>query len=171
MNRISILSLLISGAVFFSCSKSTVPASESPSSHSTAVTVPSPPCIVYKTRADYSKYVPVILSQDKSFITSFPGVLDVVRDGKFTYPTPLADGYLLDNRGIGPDVAFLNITYEQYNRNDEVPLASDLFQRILDKDPVLEMYQCGNRGDYTDPEKELNNLIRSGNLKSCQRLK
>ncbi len=134
-------------------------------------TIPSAPCIVYKTKADYSTDVPVGLSQDKSHITSFPAVLDLKRNNQYTYPTPLANGYLLDNRGIGPDVAFLKISYEEYYNYDQVPQASDLFSKILETDPLVEMYRCGNVGDYTDIVRQLNEIIRSGKLSNCIRLK
>ncbi|HTX87790.1 MAG TPA: hypothetical protein VMC08_02285 [Bacteroidales bacterium] len=165
--------LLIVASLFLSvsCSKHTVPSSAGKETTPGAVNIPSAPCIVYKTKKDYSKYVPVGLSEDKSRITSFPGVLDLKRDGKFTYPTPLVSGYLLDNRGIGPDVAFLEITYEEYNSSDQSPQASDLFGKLLEKDPLLEMYRCGNVGDYTDIVGQLNEIIRSGKLGNCIRLK
>ncbi|PIE88453.1 MAG: hypothetical protein CSA04_01840, partial [Bacteroidetes bacterium] len=45
-----------------------------------------PPLIVYKTRADYTKNVPVLLSCDKTHIVSFPHPKDLKQGGKFRYP-------------------------------------------------------------------------------------
>jgi hypothetical protein len=83
----------------------------------------------------------------------------------------LNDGFLLDNRGIGPNVAFLSITYEQYSKMVKTPSSEELFELIIDKDPLKEMYQCGNRSKYPDIENDLNTLISSGKLKSCKKLK
>ena len=134
-------------------------------------TVASPPCLIYKTRADYTKNVPVILSEDKSAIISYPDVKDVYFKGALAYPTRLNDGFLLDNRGIGLNVAFLKITYEEYSVMDKTLSASELMTLILDKDPLTELYQCGLRSQYADPEKEMNGLISSGKINSCKRLK
>jgi len=162
--------ILATCILVISCSKKTAPVSGEQKS-ATIQAIPSAPCIIYKTKKDYAKYVPVALSDDKSHISSFPGVLDLKRNNQYTYPTQLIDGYLLDNRGIGPDVAFLKITYEEYYNYDQVPLATDLFGRILETDPLLEMYRCGNMGDYIDPVRQLNEKIRSGKLGDCIRLK
>jgi hypothetical protein len=133
--------------------------------------LPSPPCIVYKTKSDYSKNVPVILSDDRNKIVSYPDVKDVFFKGNLAYPTALNDGFLLDNRGIGPNVAFLSVTYEQYSKMAKTPSADELFQLIVEKDPLKEMYQCGNRIKYADIENDLNKLISSGKIDSCTKLK
>jgi hypothetical protein len=133
--------------------------------------VPSPPCIVYKTKSDYSKNVPVILSDDRNRIVSYPDVKDVFFKGNLAYPTVLNDGFLLDNRGISPNVAFLSVTYEQYSKMTKTPSVDELFQLIIEKDPLKEMYQCGNRSKYGDIENELNKMISSGKIDSCTKLK
>ena len=136
-----------------------------------SVTVPGPRCIVYKTKADYSQLVPVILSSDKSKVVSYPDVKDIYYNGKLAYPTQLLDGYLLDNRGIGPDVAFLKLTYEEYSRLITTPHAGELLKMIFDKDPLTEMYECGNRNQYQDPAGTMRLWIRSGELFHQKRLK
>jgi hypothetical protein len=129
-----------------------------------------PPCIIYKTKTDYSKEVPVALSADKSTIASYPDVKDVFINGNYPYPAKLDNGFLLDNRGIGPDVAFLDYTYEAYHALGTTPGPDELMKHVLDKDPLTEMYQCGNKSSYTDISAELNALIHSG-LKNCKKLK
>jgi hypothetical protein len=90
------------------------------------------PALIYKTRNDYSKFVPVLMNAEKNRIISYPAPTDILSDGTFSYPTQLANGYLLDNRGIGPDVAFLNITYEAYSQLKQ-PLSMDkMMDSILD---------------------------------------
>lgn len=163
--------LLLSCLFLVSCTKKVIPQGSSSSSKMKQSAIPSAPCIIYKTKTDYSRYVPVMLSEDKNKIVSYPDIRDIYYKGNLAYPTALNDGFLLDNRGIGPDVAFLNITYEAYRDLSKTPSIGELMKLILDKDPIQEMFQCGYRSQYSDPEKELNNIISSGNLKNCKRLK
>jgi hypothetical protein len=167
----SICILLISGSLLMACSKSAVTSGSASNVKSGQSSVPSPPCIVYKTKSDYFNNIPVILSDDQTRIVSYPDVKDVYFKGNLAYPTVLNDGYLLDNRGIGPNVAFLSITYEQYSKMVKTPSSEELFELIIDKDPLKEMIQCGNRSKYTDIENELNTLISSGKIKTCTKLK
>jgi hypothetical protein len=133
--------------------------------------VASPACIIYKTRSDYAQQVPVILNAGKTAITSYPDIKDIYYQGKLAYPTRLDDGFLLDNRGIGPNVAFLDYTYEEYSKLVQTPTIDQLFSHILEKDPLTEMYKCGKRIDYHDIENDLNKLITSGKLNSCEKIK
>jgi hypothetical protein len=167
----SIFILFLSGYVLLACSRTVVSSGSVSTVKSGKSSVPSPPCLIYKTKSDYSKNIPVILSDDKTTIISYPDVKDVYYKGILAYPTVLNDGFLLDNRGIGPNVAFLTLSYEQYSKMNKTPSAIEFFQLILDRDPLLEMYQCGNRSKYSDIENELNELISSGKFKSCKKLK
>ena len=162
---------LLMGLLFVSCSHHNTPVNSTTRSSKGTVAVSSPPCIIYHTRSDYSMYVPVSLSEDKSKIVSYPDIRDIYFNGKLSVPTPLADGFLLDNRGIGLQVWFLSYTYEEYSKLASTPPATDLMRLLLDKDPLTEMYQCGQRSQYTDIEQELNQLISSGKLNSCKKLK
>jgi len=164
---------LFSGFFLFSCTRAITPVVTATGQGSSegAIAIPGPPCIVYKTRADFNVSVPVILTDDKSQISSYPDVKDVFYNGHLACPTPLAGGYLLDNRGIGPNVAFLNLSYDEYSRLPGTPALGELLRRIVDTDPLLEMYQCGNRSQYTDPVNAMNDIIKSGKLKECKRLK
>ncbi len=136
-----------------------------------SVSVPGPRCIVYKMKQDYSQLVPVELTPDRSEIVSFPGIRDIYYHDVFAYPTKLEDGYFLDNRGIGPQVAFLRLTYDEYSKLETTPTASTLMNLILAVDPILEMYDCGNRNSYADAAAAMNQLILSGKLKQKKRLK
>ncbi|MBD3209228.1 hypothetical protein GF367_02310, partial [Candidatus Woesearchaeota archaeon] len=125
-----------------------------------------PPTTVYKTKANYNDLVPIGLSEDNSRIMSYPGPGDVYYNGKLAYPTELSQGYLLDNRGVGPNSAFLDITYEEYSQLDEIPSHEEFFDMIKDYNPFLEMYDCGNR--YGDEIEGLNTIINQGKLnKEC----
>ena len=131
-----------------------------------------PQLIVYKTKKDYSHHVPVILSPDKKRIVSYPAPTDVKTGNTYPIPTRLQKGYLLDNRGIGPDVAYLKLTYKEYAKL-VTPLSEDsLLKLIIDEYPLVEMCNCGSRYAMKDPVKEINQKIRKGTLKTdCQVLK
>jgi len=162
---------LSAGLLFMSCSHHVSSPGSPVASKKGTVTVNSPPCIIYRTRSDYSMYVPVTLSADKSKIVSYPDIKDIYYNGKLSVPTLLANGFLLDNRGISLQVAFLDYTYIEYSKLSSTPPATDLMSLLMDKDPLLEMYQCGQRSQYTDIEQELNVLITSGKLNTCKKLK
>ena len=50
--------------------------------------VASPIVYVYKTKADYSHNVPVLMDQSKSRIISYPHPNDLLIGGKLCLPTP-----------------------------------------------------------------------------------
>jgi len=140
MRLIVLISVII---LILSCSCPNKVKEQNNKTQDTVLTV-GPPVIIYKTHADYYDKVPVMLSEDKSKIISFPGRKDIYYDGKLSYPTRLNNGFLLDNRGNDEHVAFLNITYEQYSVLDSTPSPEELYEMVLDKDPITEMYRCSN---------------------------
>lgn len=129
-----------------------------------------PPTMIYKTKADYNKLVPVILSDDKSEIVSYPHPTDIYYKGELAYPTKLDDGYLLDNRGITENVAFLNISYQDYKNLQKLPSADSLFSMIIDSDPLIVLYYCGNKNHWDDVEKRANEIINKKKLKKYKKL-
>ena len=174
-NRIStVLLIIFLSTIIFSCSNSKVSQtkqSESMSENATVKTKAGPQAIIYKTKGDYYNNVPVILSTDKSEIVSYPGTKDIYFKGELAYPTKLNDGYLLDNRGIGGNIAFLKYTYEQYSTLAKTPTSEELFTNILDNDPITEMYNCGSKFDFKDIVNELNEAIDNHKLASFQKIK
>jgi hypothetical protein len=130
-----------------------------------------PSAIIYKTKADYYNKIPVILSEDKSKIVSYPGPRDIITKGKLAYPTKLNDGFLLDNRGINENVAFLDITYEVFSKSMKAFTSEELFEMILDDDPITEMYNCGSKYKYKEIESELNDFIEQKDFRSFKKIK
>ncbi len=130
-----------------------------------------PVAIIYKTKADYSKNVPVTLSEDKSQIVSYPAAQDVYTNGVLAYPTSLDNGYLLDNRGVNVNSAFLKLTYEEYAKLNPLPSTDELYKLIIDKDPITEMYNMGSRRRFKDEKGELNSLIKKHKLKDFKKIK
>lgn len=146
MKKLMIL-LLLSGIV---CGAESLNAQEN---------MPEPPCIVYKTKKNYDANVAVGLSPDRTRIVSYPHPKDVYTRGTLCTPLKLARNFRLDRRGIGPDVAFLSITYEEYARLEKAPSMDELEAMVIDRNPVRKMY----RVRISRPEQqldELNRLIR-----------
>ncbi len=129
------------------------------------------PAVVYKTKADYSKYVPVTLSEDKASIVAYPAVKDIYYKGQFAYPDVLQNGYLLDNRGIGSNSAFLKVTYEEYAKFEAVPNLTELYSQILEKDPFVEIYNLGDRTRFKNEISDINSIIAKGGLKKFTKIK
>jgi hypothetical protein len=134
--------------------------------------ISGPPALVYKTRADYDKLVPVIMNDAKTVIVSYPHPGDVKNSQGYMLPVQLKKGYLLDKKGIGKNVAFLNITYEDFAKLSEPPSMEQLEKLILDKDPLIELCDCGNITRFSDPVKELNDYIKHHSLSEhCKTIK
>ena len=147
----------------------------------TTVIAPTPPphsqtvahmghLIIYRTRADYSQYVPVTLSDDGSAVASYPAPTDVFYRGALAQPNALSDGYWLDNRGVNTHTVFVKLTYEQYSQLKDVPAPDELYKLIIDKTPLTDIYDLGPRGQYKDEVKEINAIILAGKLKGYKKL-
>ena len=136
-----------------------------------------PGAIVYKTRADYDSLIPVDLYPDKIRISSSPDPTDLIFSsaGALRTPSPLHQGYLLDNKGISLNTAFVNISYVEYAKLDQSPSPEELFRMVVDADPFVEMYECGRIRGFMSQEEaiaKLNAMIDDGKLAElCKRLK
>jgi hypothetical protein len=166
---ISLLSLIL----FFSCSpakKNVITMQPKEIDHEQIILNfnTGPQTIIYKTRNDYAGLVPVMLSESKDEIVSYPHPSDVLRKGDSAYPTRLSNEYLLDNFGINSNVAFLRLTFIEYGQLEIVPSPETLFLFIIDKDPLLEMYNCGNKYAFRNGVNDLNLLIDRKELNKCK---
>lgn len=123
--------------------------------------ISSLPILVYKTKKNYYNLVPVLLNDDKTQIVSYPDPKDVKVGSSFLLPTSLQNGYLLDNKGIGKNVAFLKYTYEEYSNLQTLPTLQELYNNIIDKNPLIELCDCGNKSKYLHLEKQLNEYIKN----------
>lgn len=97
-----------------------------------------PRAIVYRTGADYADKVPVNIDTHSGAIVSYPDPRDLHAEAM---PLPLANGYLLDRRGISPSVAFTSFTYAEYAALQAPPTMEQLKKSIINKHPIVEMYQ------------------------------
>ena len=133
--------------------------------------IPGPKVIIYQTKADYSHNVPVTLSDDRKSIVSYPHPRDLIIDGKLATPTQLHNNYLLDNRGININVAFLTYTYEEYSKLPNAPVPDELMKMILNKKPLKKMYICKKCIKSQTDIQRLNDLIDSGNFSEFNKIK
>ena len=97
-----------------------------------------PRAIVYRTGADYADKVPVNIDTRSGAIVGSPDPRDL---HAASMPLPLAEGYLLDRRGISPSVAFTSFTYAEYAALQAPPTMEQLKKSIINKHPIVEMYQ------------------------------
>jgi hypothetical protein len=169
MTRILSIStlILISGMIVSCCS--TKKAESMKTDQNAFIT--GPKAIIYQTKEDYSKFVPIILSDDKKSIESYPDIKDIYFNGRLAYPTPLHKDYWLDNRGVSINIAFINLTYEEYSKLPKTPLPEELMKMIIDTEPIVTMYSCGLRSSYQNIETELNAKIDAGNFSSFKKMK
>ena len=170
MKKVFLLLLIFASASTYSCMNQTKEVTSEPIV-STGVGATGPDAIIYKTKAEYDKLVPVIMNAEKTSIVSFPGPRDLKYKGEVATPTLLEQGFLLDNRGITENVAFLSITYDEYMALDKAPDKVELLGLIIDNDPLTEMYNCGKRAIYKDETGELNAIIASGDFSKFKKLK
>jgi hypothetical protein len=166
---ISILFLALCGCK--TNSKMIQPASEKQNEF-VPVFASGPPILVYKTKSNYNNLVPVILSDDKSKIVSYPHPKDLKIGDRYLLPYLLKNGYMLDNRGIGKNVAFLKLNYEEYARLENAPSLEELYKLIVDKDPLTELCNCGIKTAFTDPVLQINEIIVNNRLRTiCKVIK
>lgn len=161
------LNVLLVSMVFISACKTIKTENKTaPENNSAGIALPS--VFVYKTKADYSHNVPVILSEDKKTIVSFPDPSDLMVNGEFRTPVKLSEGYLLDRKGISKNVAFLRFTYDEYSKLTKIPSTEELKYLILENDPLLELWDCGKLSFNSETEliSYLNKIISNKEIKT-----
>ncbi len=129
------------------------------------------PVVIYKTKADYNRQVPIMLSDDRQQVISYPHPNDLrFSDGTLRYPLPLTSGYLLDRKGIGTKTVFLEMNYEEYFA--QAPEPSTLLSLISDTDPIQEIWHCYLKINEKDITDSLNFIINNKLLsKRCKKIK
>lgn len=97
-----------------------------------------PRAVVYRTNGDYNDRVPVALNADGSALVSYPAPSDLTSSSA---PVPLGHGYLLDRRGVGPNTAFLSMTYDQYRALKQAPSPAELMHLIIPGAKIEQMIE------------------------------
>ncbi|MBB6275201.1 hypothetical protein [Porphyromonas circumdentaria] len=119
------------------------------------------PIVIYKTRSNYNKMVPVMLGADGA-IVSYPSRGDLGSGDRYFYPIELTDGYLWDRRGVGLTTAFLSLSYEEYSAFPADPTAAELQNYIMDRSPFTFLAVCDRSQLKEITPEELNRYIASG---------
>jgi hypothetical protein len=64
------------------------------------------------------------------------------------------------------------MNYEEYSALPAPPSLKELENLILDKDPLVELWDCGSITEFKDLPGQLNTLIKRNKLhKTCKRIK
>lgn len=101
---------------------------------------------------------------DGSRIVSFPAPGDL----RSATPLPLADGYLLDRRGISPNSVFTTYTYPEYTALSEAPAIDVLKSSIIPGAKVTRIVRLPmTLNSALSDTSAINRLIRQG-LPDCQ---
>ena len=120
--------------------------------------------VVYKTKKNYNRQVAVTLNTDKTTVISYPDPSDIRLFRP--YPIHLRSKYLLDQRGIDSNVAFLKLSYRQYSKLKVAPEPNFILSNlILDNNPILEFHIIEKYPPNSDVKQLLNQRIVNGVLK------
>lgn len=121
-----------------------------------------PKARIYKTNGDYDSLVPVTLDASRTKLISYPSPGDL----KSGLPVKLADGFLLDNRGIGANTAFTRWTYAEYSAMKSAPSPREIMDNIIPGARVTEIYELPFSVGTPDAAEMGNKLIGEG-LPGC----
>lgn len=161
--------ILILTATAFACTMCKVPQNTATPDRTVSMVQP---LVVYKTTADYHHNTPITLNQEGTAIVGYPAPRDVMMGTELRTPIELADGYLLDRRGIGPTTAFLSLTYQEYAKLPTAPPAEELSRLIIGRNAIKEMWRCERKSSDSLNVQYANELINKGLLpKKCHKLK
>lgn len=95
-----------------------------------------PRAVIYKTNGDYINNLPVTLSADGKTVVSYPDPADIT---DLSAPIPLADGYLLDRRGVSENSRFTRYTYDSYRQLKAAPSPATLIDSIIPEARITEL--------------------------------
>ena len=87
------------------------------------------------------------------------------RNGRYSTPVEIDDGYLWDRRGISANSAFTDYTYEQYAALQSAPSTDELMSHIKYRNPFSEMYVV--EGMRNPTVEQLDSIIKNG-FKNCR---
>ena len=116
---------------------------------------------IYKTSVPVVNNVPILLS-DSGEVLSFPAPTDV----KGQQPIQLADGWLLDQRGIAPNSAFTSYTYSDYSALNSAPSADELRNAIV-PGKVVRIVRLPMTPSQAAADTAAVNALIKGGLKTC----
>lgn len=118
-----------------------------------------PRALLYRTNGDFNDNVAITLGAD-GLPASYPAPGDV---GAFCEPVPMADGWLLDRRGISAASVFTRYTYAQYAALPCAPSLRQLADSVIPGARVTETYVLPvTLGEALADTATVNSIIREG---------
>lgn len=124
------------------------------------------PMIICKTRQDYSDFLSISLTEDKSKVSSYPGPTDIDDNDK---PIKLANDYYTSL--IWLDYVYTDIRIDDWGRIwdsihvNNIQTSLFLYDHIIDFDPFVEFYVDYERiVDYYPDTTFLNAIIKNKEL-------
>ena len=119
-----------------------------------------PKAQVYRTNGNYNDNVPIQVADDGKTLISFPAPTDIDNQTK---PLPLADGFLLDRRGISTDSRFTTYTYADYSALQAPPSIENLLKSIIPHAMITELVALPmTTQEALADTAAVNRLIRTG---------
>lgn len=123
--------------------------------------------IVYKSKKDFSIFVPIHLTKDKKNIIGYPAKEDLKSLGH-TNALAVENGYYIDLVGVNSNSVFTSFTLESYQKISTTPSLEEFKNHIIELNPFEEMYICDCR--YSNSEIE--QFIKKGTLNTnCTKIK
>lgn len=117
-----------------------------------------PKAVIYRTSGDFRDNVPVTLGPDGT-LQSYPAPSDLT-PGR-SEPLSLADGFLLDRRGVSLNSAFTRYTYAEYAALPQTPAPDQLLKAIIPGARVTEIYTLPmTPGEAAADTAAVNRIIR-----------
>lgn len=95
-----------------------------------------PKAVLYKTNGDYTDNIPVTLNADGTKVVSYPAPTDIT---DLSTPLRMADGYLLDRRGVNADTRFTRYTYSQYRALQSPPSPAEILENVIPGSRVTDL--------------------------------
>ncbi|MDE6491440.1 MAG: hypothetical protein K2L49_09820 [Muribaculaceae bacterium] len=124
-----------------------------------------PKARIYRTNGDYRDNVPVSLDASRTTVVSYPAPTDLA-----SLPAQLADGYLLDNRGIGPNTAFTSYTYAEYSAMSEAPSAARIMAAVIPGARITEIVELPMTASEAAADTAACNELIGRGLPGCTRI-
>jgi hypothetical protein len=122
--------------------------------------------IVYKSKKDYSTFVPIHLAEDKKNIIGYPAKEDL-KSLDNSNALAVENGYYIDLVGVNLNTVFTSYTLESYQKINNLTL-EEFKNHIIELNPFEEMYICDSRYSY----KEIEQFIKKGTLNTnCTKIK
>lgn len=122
-----------------------------------------PRAVIYRTNGPYTNNVPISVGPSGQLV-SYPAPSDL----RHTSPIALADGWLLDRRGVGENTRFTTYTYAQYEALPSAPPIDSLLAAVIPGARVSQAYSLPmSNGEAASDTAAVNTLIREG-LPGCR---